>query len=372
MKPRNSEEAIEYLSNKNGLNQHIFYPKSKNRNKCEICGDIEKNHIKEYEKSIKTQEKNSQLDFSFVKEIKLKEKNFFSNNNKCEICLELIEKEEFFECEKCKFNFCKECLFKHFETLIKEQKEIICANSKCQYKYKEKIILSILSKYCKDIKEFNQLKNTYEKIKIKFLVLSKPDLIFCPIPDCNGYAKKGSDCSRYICNHGHAFCYRCREYWHEDGNCPKDKAVDELFENFVNKLNIKRCPTCRIYTIKGDGCNHIKCTQCKAEWCFLCGELFRTTQEHYENPKSPCFQRMNEGIIQLDICLICETPTDNRELINFRKCNHLICKNCLLSYFNGNPSIEVNKHINIKCPIEGCNNITSFDNSNEIIELLKK
>ena len=277
LNPISIEEAIEYLSKKNGLYQHIFYSNSKKINKCVICGYNRNQHIKEYEKTINTKGNNSQTDLSFIREIKFDEKISIKERNKCEICLELFENSKLYECEICKFHFCGECLYDHIETLIKEQKEIICPNSKCQYIYKENFIMNLLSKNCKDNQKFNQLKNTYEKIKIKFLVLSNPDkFIFCPITDCDGYGKKSSDSFRCICNHGHTFCYRCGEFWHEDGNCPEDRAVDELFEDFVNKLNMKRCPSCRFYIIKKDGCNHITCTYCKKEWCYICGELLNS------------------------------------------------------------------------------------------------
>ena len=123
--------------------------------------------------------------------------------------------------------------------------------------------MSILSKYCKDEKELKDLKKLYEKSIIKFMVLSNPSLIFCPLPDCDGYAKKSENTLRCKCNLGHIFCYRCGEKWHEKGNCPKDKDVDELFENYVKKINMKKCPFCGIHTIKKNGCNYITCPCCK-------------------------------------------------------------------------------------------------------------
>ena len=33
---------------------------------------------------------------------------------------------------------------------------------------------------------------------------------------------------------------------------------------------MKQCPKCKIYTEKNEGCNHMKCTECKFQWCWLC------------------------------------------------------------------------------------------------------
>jgi len=374
MNPINLNEAIEYLSKKNGLYQHKFHTDSKNKNICEICGEIKENHILENEKTIteKNINNNSSLDFSFVININMEE-NINNNEKKnCNICFDSIIDNNIDRCQNCGITICKDCLFEHIETLIKEQKKICCPNQNCKILYEENKILSILSKYCKNEEELKDLKKLYEKSKIKFMVLSNPSFIFCPFPDCDGYAKKSTDTLRCKCNLGHIFCYRCGEKWHEKGNCPKDKEVDELFENYVKKLNMKKCPSCGIHTIKKDGCNHITCSCCKKEWCYICGEPFNSTEEHYNNPNSSCFHRMLDGIIQLDICNICSTTVVNNDLINFRQCQHLICENCLISYFNNNLYIKSDIELNIKCPIEGCNRFTSFIYNDKMIKIIKK
>ena len=67
MNPMNIDEAIEYLSkNENGLYQHIFHSNSKNKNKCQICGEMKVNHIGKYEKSITDSNiNNTSMDFSY-------------------------------------------------------------------------------------------------------------------------------------------------------------------------------------------------------------------------------------------------------------------------------------------------------------------
>lgn len=140
----------------------------------------------------------------------------------------------------------------------------------------------------------------------------------------------------------------------------------------IAQLNLKRCPSCGIVTLKKDGCNHIKCTFCKKDWCYICGELFISKEEHYQNSRKACYGRMLEGIIQLDICHKCDLPTDNHDLINFEDCDHLICKTCFESTLINIPEIKENIYrYTFNCPIEGCDG-TKIINDNNLINIILK
>ena len=120
-------------------------------------------------------------------------------------------------------------------------------------------------------------------------------------------------------------------------------------------------------TIKRGGCNHINCTYCKKHWCWICGELFESVNEHYGNSNSQCYQKMNANIIETDICSKCDNAIE--KFVHFNKCNHIICYNCLELYFLEN-EINMNDNINFKCCVEECgqNIQTSEKNFIEIIE----
>ena len=199
---------------------------------------------------------------------------------------------------------------------------------------------------------------------LKKLILSNPNLMFCPIVNCEGYSDKNNNKEGFnICNKGHKFCICCGELWHENGKCPKTEEVDKLFEQYSKRLNLKKCPSCKITTLKREGCNHITCTYCKKEWCWLCGEIFTSTEEHYNNPRKKCYKKMmNE--IETIICPICEQFSDS--FVTFTKCGHLICNICFENFI-----IEDNNLKNdLKCFINDCNEISRFDN-NFYIQFIK-
>ena len=81
------------------------------------------------------------------------------------------------------------------------------------------------------------MKNLLEKNKTKEIVLSNPDLIFCPIANCNGYCNKKSNKNFNICTMGHKFCPTCGELYHKDDKCKDEKKVDELFDQYYKNIN---------------------------------------------------------------------------------------------------------------------------------------
>ena len=361
MKPENVSEAMECLSKKDGLYQHYFYSSSEHPNKCEICGYKRDVHIEEQEKTFISKNKsNQEVSFISVKRKEILEEKFSVQKCECRICEDLLTDNNKNKCEQCKSYFCTECLFEHAKELVKNGKIIGCPY--CQEEYTEDRVMKIFDSSTKNNEEITNLKSLYKKNKIKFFVLSNPDLIFCPIANCDGYATKNESSLKNKCNNNHEFCIRCGEFWHQSGNCPEDEVVDKLFRNYCKKLRLKECPSCGIITFKKDGCNHITCSYCRQNWCWLCEEVFETTEGHYQNPYSNCYQRMLEGIIQIDMCQKCENPSNEHNLVNFRNCQHLICKKCIESYLLGNGEFSILKEdeVKLKCPMEDCRNNQKF------------
>lgn len=58
---------------------------------------------------------------------------------------------------------------------------------------------------------------------------------------------------------------------------------------FLNRFNMKRCPSCRILIIKiEDGsCNHMTCSVCGTQFCWLC--IKKTSELHYLSPTGCTF-----------------------------------------------------------------------------------
>ena len=191
------------------------------------------------------------------------------------------------------------------------------------------------------------------------MIVSNPELMFCPVVDCNGYAKKNKERDYNICNMGHKFCNKCGEKWHENGKCKEEENVDKLFEQYRRRYNLKNCPYCNIVVIKYGGCNHMNCKYCGKHWCWLCNEIFNSIDEHYGNINSKCYNRMmndNNENNDIVICSKCEFEENETDSIAFL-CGHIICNICFIqNLLENRVKIIFPAHI-INCLIVGCNDI---------------
>jgi len=95
---------------------------------------------------------------------------------------------------------------------------------------------------------------------------------------------------KYIkCENGHKFCFECLRPWHGKDTC--EKSLEKDFINWKKNKNLKQCPRCKIYTEKNEGCNHMTCTNCKFQWCWLCEGKYE--YGHYSQGRCRGFQFSN-------------------------------------------------------------------------------
>ena len=381
LKPSNFNEAVHYLTKENGIYQHIFFNSPNKDDICDICGEKKNMHINEIDITNNISFNNMDI-LKRTKKINiLRIKKKEENSYKCKICEEdITDKEVHHKCVQCDNYFCYECLYLYIKDLIKNGKyALFCPECKNIYTKNTIEQIFLLSKD-KD-KEINNLKKLLEKNNSKEIILSNPDLMFCPIVDCEGYAKKNGKNDYNICNMGHKFCILCGELWHENGKCKEEESVDKLFEEYYKIYNLKKCPYCHIIVAKRGGCNHMNCQYCGKHWCWICNEIFVSVEEHYGNINSKCFNKMmnNNENNPINICSKCdiEINDDNYRAFN---CGHIICYNCFIDHLLKNDVMILFPSKIINCIIIGCNDIklisgdwfTKFVNETNNENLIKK
>ena len=321
MHPANIEEALDYL-NKNDKDKftHSYIPNASNV--CSICGykrsdhqiddlinaPVEKKEEKKEEKKlnvlddddlIKDDDYNDDDMDEDIRNMMNKYRNKFNNNyyedynykyesaKECGVCMETIESKDIPKIKlPCKHYFCIDCWKEYLKEKINNANvyKLTCMQSKCNYILEEKFIKAILDQ---DV----DLQQKYDKfLNRKKLMDSNKKIKFCPFPDCDGYAEKKF--KKYVkCNNGHEFCFECGAAPHGLKAC--SKIIDKGFEEWKSHTLVKRCPNCKFWTEKNEGCNHMTCSQCRFQWCWVCEK--ECVAGHYEF--GPCkglhFERVN-------------------------------------------------------------------------------
>ena len=236
----------------------------------------------------------------------------------CKICLE--ENKRYYTKLKCKHEFCNECLTKYFvEEIQNANVPVRCPEAVCQYIIDDDEIKRKVSK-----ENFTKYRKFIRRREIETI----PNSVQCPIPDCESYAIKPSNNQisktdilidvnlnnsktemmiqtdkkeeqgivlRCIEN-DHEFCSNCLLKPHPGMPC--NTFIENNFAEWKKDNTVRKCPKCGIEIIKQDGCNHMTCSKCKYQFCWICGGKYYSN--HFNNPLSPCFKKQFSSVKKSD------------------------------------------------------------------------
>lgn len=192
-----------------------------------------------------------------------------SDPNECPVCYESLNASNS-DRLGCNHAFCQNCWKNHLKAKIDAGKEIVQA--KCPYlKCTMRVPFSLMKKYlsASNFRKYNS-----------FLILSFTEdnkkMKCCPGLNCKFFVENiGSIKSEIKCNCDYLFCYNCSEEAHSPITCEvlktwNDKNTSESENVTWIKANTKPCPSCKKNIEKNQGCNHMTCSQCKYEFCWIC------------------------------------------------------------------------------------------------------
>ncbi|XP_064598005.1 ankyrin repeat and IBR domain-containing protein 1-like [Liolophura sinensis] len=205
----------------------------------------------------------------------------------------------------CEHQFCRTCWKTYLNLKIQEGEahHITCPAYGCSRLVPVDIIESVVSR---------QMARKYLQFDIQAFVESNPTIKWCPFPGCGNAVRLPDlegpaspnilvtpsipvDTSRAVdCGNGHYFCWECLGESHEPCSCGNWKTWHEKIseikpeqlsctevetETAANFLwlvtNSKACPNCKSPIQKNEGCNHMKCTKCKHDFCWVCLEPWK-------------------------------------------------------------------------------------------------
>ncbi|KAL4446535.1 hypothetical protein ABPG74_005473 [Tetrahymena malaccensis] len=174
----------------------------------------------------------------------------------------------------CDHQFCPECLKQYILNKINccQVLHIICPQEGCDQEYNEKQIGEILND--------DYQKERYIKFKQRQQLQLDPDIRWCIRPGCNNAIKGQKNDPKLTCNECNMMiCYFCTNQWHEGQTC--EQAIDQEYNQMAKNFKVKYCPQCKTKIQKSDGCNHMTCTRCHYEFCWLCTKQYRSG--HYSS-----------------------------------------------------------------------------------------
>jgi len=113
---------------------------------------------------------------------------------------------------------------------------------------------------------------------------------WCPKPDCETAVIANPDDPEFPCisctKCSFQFCYDCSCDWHPNLTCKENAKLnksskDKKSEKWRKSHKVRKCDQCGMDIQKDSGCNHMKCTRCGYEFCWICMNQF--TPDHYIN-----------------------------------------------------------------------------------------
>ena len=302
----------------NGLNENMNKKEINSLNLSNIKQN-EKTEIKNLSSEIdnlsfnSVKEKNNKKEineiFKIIKsKIKLKP---IEEKKECEICNEIFIVNDDNKLEKCGHSFCSSCWYDALSVKIKENKlpSIKCLDYNCQEKLSDEFIINILNN------DINLIK-IYKRYKLELEIINNPNKKLCPYPNCDSYLElKNIHNKDVTCNNNHKYCFICLKEPHGNLSC-KENDLDKSIIDYAMNNFVKKCPKCKIITEKNKGCNHITCTKCGYQWCWLCNNEYNIN--HFNIGKCKGFQ-FYQPKNDYDIKLMMEGKINVNELSNSQR-----------------------------------------------------
>ena len=191
----------------------------------------------------------------------------------CRICFDEVPADKA-RAAPCGHSFCDECYSGYLDNAVQEGSSCVlapCPEQECSTAVPLKLWEQMLEK-----ERFERLR----RFRLENFVSFSKDLRWCPGVGCSKVVRSGSSVSSVKCQVsqggcGAAICVRCGEEAHQPASCPVMAEWDEKCQNESETANwilanTKRCPKCTTRIEKNQGCNHMSCSQCKYEFCWMC------------------------------------------------------------------------------------------------------
>ncbi|XP_015873433.3 E3 ubiquitin-protein ligase RSL1 [Ziziphus jujuba] len=200
----------------------------------------------------------------------------------CEICVEPKSANESFAIKGCTHSYCTDCVTKYVASKLQENiPRIGCPVSGCGG-YLE-------PEYCRPILPPDVFDRWGITLCEAAIVGSRK--FYCPYKDCSMMMIDDGkevlmECECFNCRR--LFCAQCKVPWHTGIVCSEFQKLnknerereDIMLMNLARNKHWRRCPNCKIYVERTDGCLFMQC-RCGTAFCYNCGNIYTQKTYHY-------------------------------------------------------------------------------------------
>lgn len=185
----------------------------------------------------------------------------------CEICTETKTSNDSFGIKGCSHSYCNQCVAMYVVSKLDDNVTVIgCPERDC--------VLGLLEvEDCREILP-KQVFDRWGNALCEAVILATEKFYYCPFKDCSALlimdddgrgevSVKESECP----NCKRVFCAQCKVAWHAGIDCEevqklnKDERQKEdiMLMQLANTKKWRRCPNCKIFVEKYEGCPFISC-----------------------------------------------------------------------------------------------------------------
>ncbi|TIA23431.1 hypothetical protein D6C80_00615 [Aureobasidium pullulans] len=166
-------------------------------------------------------------------------------------------------------NVCRACYMVHIQVEIdsKMWDQVACPECAVVLGYEE-------VKNMTDAENFTK----YDEAAFRAAISVDPEFRYCMSTTCKSDQchPAGIDEPTFCCREcGHNHCVSCEANWHEGLTCAQYQDTlqraqeEEESQQEVAKIS-KPCPKCRVPIQKNNGCDHMTCSRCAYNFCWIC------------------------------------------------------------------------------------------------------
>lgn len=198
----------------------------------------------------------------------------------CPVCQDNFNKIDLKGIANCEGHlYCQGCIRDYTKTMIDSNRvmDIPCPDSEC-------VNIAVPDLICAALHSFGdyELETRYKRIRNSALALKWGKKI-CPNEDCYSILETINNGEYATCNMCKInVCLACNNLLHPGQPCAR--ADDASLKRYVDTHNVIKCPYCSVKIIRDRGCNHMTCSVCKHQFCWLCRKAYAPGHYNKFNP----------------------------------------------------------------------------------------